>query len=319
MRSQKAMRSTIGAGVGVLALVGALLAGCSSQPDRAVASGDASDAVVASDFDLSRSSIDPKPDLQVDGTQLSIGSAGDGRFVDVDQDAVLLGVSMFNLKTGKALGQAADLPAVSVSFLRGLNSPVYGAIADALKGQRVGDVFTLVVPNVDGADPSSTDGSGAGDVVVIGTVRDSFPARAHGAEQAPVNGFPQVVRDTTGRPGLVLGDEYSSAGAPESAVLVKGDSKETAQAGDTVQLQMTMFDTSAKTRSAKVLQSTWDDGQLTQLKLDDSDDAFLGLMERTLTSVPIGSQVIVHVPTSYQSQVGDLLVIDVLARTPAAE
>ncbi|MCD7101896.1 hypothetical protein [Pseudoclavibacter sp. 13-3] len=319
MRSQKAMRSTIGAGVGVLALVGALLAGCSSQPDRAVAPGDASDAVVTSDFDLSRSSIDPQPDLQVDSTQLSIGSTGDGRFVDVDGDAVLLGVSMFNLKTGQALGQAADLPAVSVSFLRGLNSPVYGAIADALKGQRVGDVFTLVVPDVDGADPTSTDGSGSGDVVVIGTVRNSFPSRAHGAEQAPVSGFPQVVRDTTGRPGLVLGDEYSSADAPESAVLVKGDSGETAQTGDTVQLQMTMFDTSAKTRSAKVLQSTWDDGQLTQLKLEESDDAFLGLMERALTSVPIGSQIIVHVPTSYQSQVGDLLVIDVLARTPAAE
>lgn len=311
-------------GLGAIALVGGLLAGCSSgERPQTVATGDVSDAVAAADFSLDRTTITADPDASPDAAQLTIGTRGDGRWVDVDGDAAVLGVSMFSLTTGQSLGQATELPAVTASFLRDLNSPVYTAVADAMGGLRVGDVFTLVVPDVPGgtgaSSSDSTDSSSTtGTVVVIGRVDDAFPARSHGTEQAPVAGFPQVVRDTTGRPGLVLPTDYDSDDAPESAVLVRGDGDVTPAVGDTVYLQMTFFDTKATKRSAKVVQSTWETGQLTSIDLtDDAGDDILSVIGRAITAAPIGSQIIVHVPEDYQTQMGDLIVLDTLGVAPA--
>lgn len=302
----RTMSTLAAAGLTVALTVGAL-AGCSSPTrDQRIASGDVSNAVSVAEYSSDRSSIDARTDLSIDSPQLTIGTRGDGRWFNPDTDAAQLSISYFRLDTGESLGDATTLSPATAEGIAALGvSSVYQPLADALDGLRAGDVFTLVIPDVELTDATTT-------IVIIGSVDDVFQASAHGAEQAPVTGFPQVVRATDGQPGLVLDSSYNSDDAPSSAVLVKGDSDQVVQDGDVVYMQFVQYDTTVSTRSGMVLSSTWETGQLVGQHVGDSSNEITAAIDDAIRGVPVGSQVIMHIPAAADAGYGDLFVADVL-------
>lgn len=294
------------AGIAVALAAGAL-AGCSSSArEQRIAAGDVSNAVSVADYSSDRSSITGRTDLSTDSPQLTIGSRGDGRWFDPDTDAVQLSISYFRLDTGESLGDATTLSPATADGIASLGlSTVYEPLSEALDGLRAGDVFTLVIPGVELTDTTTS-------IVIIGSVDDVFLARAHGAEQAPVAGFPQVVRATNGQPGLVLDSSYSSDDAPASAVLIKGDGDQVVQDDDVVYMQIVQYDTTVAKRSSMVINSTWETGQLGGEHVGDSSNEITAAIDDAIRGLPVGSQVIMHIPAAADAGYGDLFVVDVL-------
>jgi len=284
------------------------LAACSSTPDpgvdcSAVGPGDASNLVsVSGDFGSTVTATFPFP-LVSSTAQSSVLIEGDGTPAGVG-GVVNASYSVYDAETGSQVGSpSTSTIAVSDKLFDGLKEP----LACASAGERV----AVVLPN----DTASQIVSGAtGSIVMVFDIISAFPQAATGADQPAQSGFPSVVHDSNGRPGISITGEAPTEA--KSALLKKGDGQELAE-GDEVIVQATAVSYTTK----KVVSSTWEDGSPQLWLVSDDTNQTSGSKQPAgiaafLQGVPVGSEVIVVLPDDAGSATA--WVVDILGVLPAS-
>jgi len=283
------------------------LAACSSTPDTgvdcsSVGPGDASSLVTANgDFGSTVTTTFPFP-LVSSTAQSSVLIEGDGTPAGLG-GVVNANYSVYDAETGAEVGSpSSGTIAVSDKLFDGLKE----TLACASAGERV----AVVLPN----DTASQIVSGAaGSIVMVFDVLTAFPQAATGADQPAQSGFPSVVHDSTGRPGVSITGEAPTEA--KSALLKKGDGQELAT-GDQVIVQATAVSYATK----KVVSSTWEDGSPQLWLVSDDTSATSGSKQPVgiatfLQGVPVGSEVLVVLPDDAGSATA--WVVDILGVLPA--
>ncbi|MET0726525.1 MAG: FKBP-type peptidyl-prolyl cis-trans isomerase, partial [Leifsonia sp.] len=157
-----------------------------------------------------------------------------------------------------------------------------------------GSRTAIVVPPADAFGDAGNASIGIGpkdNLVFVVDVQKAYLPRANGAERRAENGFPAVVLDETGRPGITIPSDE----APKDlkvAVLKEGDGA-TVKKGDSVTVHYTgvIWDTK------EVFDSSWDRGAPTSLTAESGVDG--GVIEGFADAIvgqKVGSQVIAVIP-----------------------
>lgn len=270
---------------------------CSAMP----ASGDSSNAVSVTG-DIGAKSVTatfPSP-LVANETEATVlvtddegTPAGPGGTVDVVY-------SIFDGDTGTEVGQAkSGLVALSESLPEGLRN----TLGCTGPGERV----AVVLPNDIGTqiDPDAT-----GSVVMVFDVVTAYPQAANGSDQPAASGFPSVVHDENGRPGVLIAGEAPTEA--KSTLLKKGDGPVVAE-GDALLVQR--MDVSYTTKKVDTANSTWETGTPQLWLASDDTTKTQGSKQppqiaQYLIGQTIGSEVLVVVPDSSGSATA--YVIDLL-------
>jgi hypothetical protein len=240
--------------------------------------------------------------------------ADDADDADDDDDAAVAGYggivnvsySVYDGESGAAVGSPSKgLIAVADSLPQGLQ--------DALACTPAGERVALVLPNEEAA--QLIEGA-PGSVVMVFDVTGTYPRSGEGTPQPAQSGFPSVVRDETGRPGINITSTEAPTEA-ESAVLVEGDGDDVAE-GDAILVQATSVSYAAPD---KVASSTWEDGTPQLWLASDDTSKTSGSAQPAgigafLTGQPVGSQVLVVLPTDDGSATA--WVVDILGVVPPA-
>lgn len=285
------------------------LAACSSAPDpgvdcSSVGPGDASTLVSANgDLGSTVTTTFPYP-LVSTGTQSSVLIDGDGAPAGLG-GVVNARYSVYDAETGTQVGSpSTSMIVVSDSLFDGLKE----TLACSSTGERV----AVVLPN----ETASKIVSGApGSIVMVFDILNTFPQAADGADQPAQSGFPSVVHDSNGRPGVsITGAAPTEA---KSTLLKKGDGDALVE-GDQVIVQATAVSYATK----KVVSSTWEDGSPQLWLVSDDTSSTSGSKQPAgiaafLQGVPVGSEVLVVLPDGKGSATA--WVVDVLGVIPAAK
>ncbi len=285
------------------------LAACSSTPDpgvdcSSVGPGDAS-SLVSADGDLGSTVTTTFPfPLVSTTTQSSVLIEGDGTPVGLG-GVVDASYSVYDAESGSAVGEpSTGLIVVSDNLFDGLK--------ESLACASVGERLAVVLPN----ETANQIVSGApGSIVMVFDVLNAYPRAADGADQPAQSGFPSVVRDSNGQPGVSITGEAPAEA--KSTLLKKGDGQEVAE-NDQILVQATAV--SYETR--KLVSSTWEDGSPQLWLVSDDTDATSGSSQPAgitpfLQGVPVGSQVLVVLPDEAGSATA--WVVDILGILPATE
>jgi len=284
------------------------LAACSSTPDpgvdcSSVGPGDASNLVSANgDFGSTVTTTFPFP-LVSSTAQSSVLIEGDGAPAGVG-GLVNASYSVYDAETGDQVGsQSTTATVVSDKLFDGLKE----ALACASTGERV----AVVLPKETAAQMNV---GASGSVVMVFDILNAFQKAATGADQPAQSGFPSVVHDSTGRPGVSIAGEAPTEA--KSTLLKKGDGQELAE-GDQVIVQATAVSYATK----KLVSSTWEDGSPQLWLVSDDTDATSGSKQPAgiaafLQGVPVGSEVLVVLPDEAGSATA--WVVDVLGILPAS-
>lgn len=178
-------------------------------------------------------------------------------------------------------------------------NPLSAAIECAAPGERV-----VLAMSPEDALPMRQQVGGTPDsaLVAVMDVEDVSGFKASGREKGLPNGFPAVVTDETGQPGLVLPPREAPVGMT-TAVRVAGEGEDVSAEGRLlVQMLAVAWDGS-------ILTNTWTEGGPVLL-VGETESAAQGLAFRAeLTGKPVGSQVVI-------TEGGDearVIVLDILA------
>ncbi|GGI35427.1 hypothetical protein GCM10010988_03870 [Cnuibacter physcomitrellae] len=291
------------------------LAACSSPstPDctGAATSGPASEGIdVTGDFGKAPTVTFGTP-LDSTDVQRTILTQGDGPQTG-EGGTVLVDYSVYNAETGEQVaGTSYQEGAQQLWTLTQQGAPAPGldsALACVNAGSRV--ALTL---------PADSDAQTPAFVLVV-DVDATYPRAASGGDVPAVAGFPSVVHDDTGRPGItvVSGTDETTF---RSTALKKGDGPEV-QDGDTLLVQFTSVNMDTK----KVAASTWEKGSTQALSAKSNDDPSISGVEKisdAMVGANVGDEIIAVVPadaassSANASQAASVYVIDILGILPA--
>lgn len=276
------------------ALLIAGLTGCSAQQaaqvdcDPAFAPGSLSDGVtVLGDFGQLPEVKIPE-DATISKTQRTVISESEDRSaIAVDQSLVSVNMAFFDSATGKQLyaspalqseGQAPEFLLLS----KEQENPLSAATECAAAGDRV---VLAMDPEQSAQLVAQLGGKAGSSLVGVIDVVDARPLAAQGPARGLPNGYPAVVTNEDGQPGVVLPPSDAPAGT-SSAVRIQGDGeKVTAEDNVIAQVLTVGWD-------QQVRQNTWESGLIalgTEAQIEQSGFAF----RTELTGHKIGSQVIV--------------------------
>lgn len=226
--------------------------------------------------------------------------------------------TFYDGSTGEQLGQTAyDGSTLNPLPLNDENM-IHGLVA-AFQCAPVGSQLVAVIAPKDLLDPSGEPIAGLDgktSIVIVADLVSASIARANGKDQTAPDGFPKVVLDPNGVPGITI----PSKAAPtklEVAVLKKGDGA-TVSADSTV----TVHYTGVTWADGKVFDSSW--AKNTPLTLQLSN--FVPGFQQALEGQKVGSQILAVIPPDLAygengqgSIPGDatlVFVVDILATTP---
>lgn len=226
--------------------------------------------------------------------------------------------TFYDGSTGEQLGQTAyDGSTLNPLPLNDENM-IHGLVA-AFQCAPVGSQLVAVIAPKDLLDPSGEPIAGLDgktSIVIVADLVSASIARANGKDQTVPDGFPKVVLDPNGVPGITI----PSKAAPtklEVAVLKKGDGA-TVSADSTV----TVHYTGVTWADGKVFDSSW--AKNTPLTLQLSN--FVPGFQQALEGQKVGSQILAVIPPDLAygengqgSIPGDatlVFVVDILATTP---
>lgn len=226
---------------------------------------------------------DPKNNVEsnlakIKSAQTKVYREGNGPMFTGDQ-MVIAEYAVYSSTTGKLLGnsQFNGTDPVSEIFDKA-NSPVY---CSAMSGIREGSLFAFATPARED-DPE-------GRLLVLEFTKVFLP-HANGAVQAPVSGFPQVVRvPETGRPGLVQ-PTFDKPTEFKRAIVIEGKG-ETVKLGDSVTVHYSGWMWLDKLGGT--FESSWDSRPATFTLL--KGQLITGFV-KALDGVKVGSQVIAVLP-----------------------
>lgn len=289
---------------GLLAIT---LTGCSSDPndncDKALQPGAASDLVSAS------GKLGAKPKVSfptpVDTTKSERSTLIDGTGPEVHNGQMLeIEYSIFDGSTGKSIqasqyakGQEALVPLGSL--IPGLNNGIECA--------KVGSRIAIAVAPKDSGQSGAT-----GTAIAVVDVLNAYLAKADGAPQPAVSGFPTVVLAPTGQPGITI-PAGSAPTTPKSETL-KAGSGATVKKDSTVIVQYTAVGWANK----NVVVSSWQSGAPDLLQIADGQSssqqgALPQDMTKELIGHKVGSQLAILTPTSKDGSVpASAWVVDIL-------
>lgn len=292
------------------ALVATGLTGCSSTAQNLddalvtgiktecapMVGGSAVDQVKVSTPKTGAPTVSFKTPLKVSNTQSKVVSEGKGITFTGNQLVSFEYVGV-NARTGKEF-QASKWDGTDGAS-QVLSKPTSKSGADfchALTGAREGSVVAVVMSPKDshnGKAIASIDVRANDSIVFIFKLTKVFLPRANGDAQAPQTGFPQVVTDSHGVPGLVLQDWSKPAFTKFAAetliqghgpVLKKNDLVTVHYAGYVWSSSKTKFD------------SSWDKATPAQFQLKDGQ-LITGFI-KALVGQRVGSQVVAVLPPS---------------------
>lgn len=263
--------------------------------------GDASESVIVEGAVGSTVSAAFTLPLAIPTVQRSVTVEGDGEAIG-SGDLVEYAMSTFDAATGEQVrsegyGDAPMLPVPALS------------VGQFLGCATVGSRVTVAVPETD------QDGAAVWVLDVLG----SQPARATGADQAPVEGMPGVESTDSGAPIISIPGAAPPADT-RVAVLKKGDGPAVAP-GDSVMVHYT----GARWSNGEVFDSSWNNGAPTAMVTTDLIPGY----RQALEGQTVGSQVVVVIPpgSAYgegtineEDLTGETLVfvVDILAAVPAS-
>lgn len=292
----------------VTALAVVSLAGCSagSAPTCARPAGDSalSSLVTVSGDVGAAPQVSVSTPFHAEGTTVFDQTDGDGTTVVSDSQAVVLGMTVVDGKTGNTVLQFGykDLTGIQtvatwVKAVPGLES----ALMCASAGSRV---VVGLDQNALSTSAASTLGiSDGGSAVLVVDLRKVYLSAADGAPQFnDARGMPTVVRAASGQPGIIVPD----APAPTDSVVqvLKKGTGAVPSASDTIRVNYTTV--------------SWDKRDVTSTSWG-SDPVAVPLsgtdpITQALAAQPVGSQVLVVVPagTSSNASGAQVIVFDIL-------
>ncbi|WP_378146375.1 hypothetical protein ACFJGV_01760 [Cnuibacter sp. UC19_7] len=290
------------------------LAACSSPstPDctGAATSGPASDGIdVTGDFGTKPTVTFGTP-LDFTDVQRTVLTQGSGPETG-EGGTVLVDYSVYNAESGEQIaGTSYQDGAQQLWTLSEKGAPAPGldaALACVSAGSRV--AVTL---------PADSDAQTPAFILVV-DVEQTYPRAASGGDVPAVAGFPSVVHDDTGRPGItvVSGTDETTF---RTTALKKGDGP-VVQDGDTLLVQFTSVNMDTK----KVAASTWEKGSTQALSATSNDDPSISGVEKisnAMVGANVGDEIIAVVPadaasSANASQPASVYVIDILGVLPA--
>lgn len=300
----------------VATLVIAGLTGCSAQANRAadcaevMTSGALSDNVTVIGSYGSLPEISVKGDFDITDSQRTIVSKAEDRSKLADeQSLVSVNMAFFDEATGSALyaspvftGQGESPEFLMVS--EELSNP----LSEAVRCSAAGDRVVLAMSPEDSAQIASQLGGTLGaSVIGVIDVVDTRELAASGPVRGLPSGYPAVVTNDEGRPGVVLPPRMAPEGM-SSATRIVGDGAEVT-AGNNVIAQVMVVGWDGTPRM-----NTWnpEDAQNYGLKALQSEDmiAQTGYTFRSeLTGKTVGSQVVIVENIDGNAQV---VVVDII-------
>lgn len=286
------------------------LAACSSPstPDctGAATSGPASDGIdVTGDFGKAPTVTFGSP-LDPSSVQRSVLTEGSGPETG-EGGAVLVDYSLYNGTTGEFLGDTGyNGTKQQLWTLTDASVPASG-LKEALSCVTAGSRVAITLP----ADADT----GSPALVVVADVEKTYPRAATGGDVPAVAGFPSVVHDDTGRPGvtIVAGTDTTEF---RSTLLKSNSSGEEINDGDIVVVQLM----SVTMNTAKTATSTWENGKVITVAAASSDDPSASgsaKLADALVGAHVGDEIIAVVP-GQGSNPATTVVIDILGTSPIA-
>lgn len=204
MRSRRLLG---GAAVSVV-LSATLLTGCSTDTaadlcGATIKNGALSDTVTVNGGFGTQPRVTFAPDVTAASAQRTVVEAAEDRTSIADESSVVaINYALYDSGSGQLLEQSPGFSGQGdLSFFMVHGEPGLGALSDGLRcsapGDRVVVVFSPEESEMFGAMPGSS-------LVALVDVHSVHPTRAEGAKKNLPTGFPGVVTDETGRPGVVV-------------------------------------------------------------------------------------------------------------------
>lgn len=314
------VRRTIGLLTG-LALVAGLTA-CSSSPTSDDCTPLASEGAVVNSVKVSgkfgeKPTVEFSTPISAETTERIILSEGKGNLA-VPNGTIQADFTFYDGSTGEQLGQTAyDGSTLNPLPLNDENM-IHGLVA-AFQCAPVGSQLVAVIAPKDLLDPQGQPIAGLDgktSIVIVADLVSASIARANGKDQTVPDGFPKVVLDPNGVPGITIPSKAAPSDL-EVAVLKKGDGA-TVTADSTV----TVHYTGVTWADGKVFDSSW--AKNTPLTLQLSN--FVPGFQQALEGQKVGSQILAVIPPDLaygengQGSVPGgatlVFVVDILATTP---
>ncbi len=284
------MRKTVAllASVTLIAALSACSAsgGTADCTPRAEAGAATKALTVTGDFGTVPTVVIPSP-LKTSTTQRQVISEGTGAMVTTGQ-TITIDVSIYDGETGKVLQDSKFDRSTTMAVTLSDTATLPG-IVKALECLPIGTRVAAAVAPADAFGTAGNAQAGVGPdstIVIVADIVSSALARANGADQPATDGFPSVVLDDKGIPGITV----PKAAAPADfkvAVLKKGDGPVVAK-GATV----TVHYTGVTWADNKVFDSSWTKGAPASFSLTGVVPGFAQAIE----GQTVGSQVIAIIP-----------------------
>jgi hypothetical protein len=276
------------------ALLLAGVTGCSAQQAAAadceptLHPGAMSDGVQVSGGFGETPDVSIPDDLQVLSTQRTVVDEAEDRSRVADEQS-LVGVNMafFDSTSGAPLYESPGFAAAdqSAEFLM-VSEDAPNPLSESLRCAAPGDRVVIAIAPEEGSQLAMQLG-GSPDAPLVGVIDvvSTGPLAAQGSARGLPNGYPAVVTDHEGRPGIVLPPRDAPAGT-SSAVRVEGDGAEVEVDDNVVaQLLVVGWDGAVQTNS-------WDTGLMglgNEQQVSESGYTF----RDQLTGKKVGSQVVI--------------------------
>lgn len=287
----------ISGGLLAVSLTACAPSGTSADCESTVPSGDASSIVSVTGELGEKPTVKFPTPLKSGQTERTVVEEGDGETV-VNGQQISVDWSIYNGTTGELIQQSAYDGEQQQQLVIAENQQLPG-VPKGLLCTTVGSRVALVVPPVDALGEQGNPGIGVGptdSLVFVIDVNKAFLPRANGTPRPEKSGFPAVVLDENGVPGITV---PSSAPPTEFgvAVLKEGDGQ-TVEEGDQLVVHYTgvVWDNKVK----KPFDSSWSRGAPAPLRAAEGsatvqDGVIKGFADAVIGQ-KVGSQIIAVIP-----------------------
>lgn len=306
--------------VATVAVLSAVLVGCSASPDDAnactplIAAGDTSELVTATGEPGSMPTVDVPAPLVAKTPERSVLGTGTGLVahegMTVDYDLLLV-----DGETGAPVQQS---PFDGTANLRRAGGD--GALAQSLvcaqAGQRI--VLTTTLGDSGGASAGVSEEVLAHSFVIVLEVHGVYLGQANGLNQVPPDGLPVVVTAPDGTVGITIPSGIAIPAADRTADIKIGSGTKLAE-GDAAVVQVGTWTWPADGTAARQKSSTWDSNPELLTVTGEGQQALPGAILEALVGTPIGSQVLIVAAPTSEGGDATVYVIDVLGIRPPSD
>lgn len=243
-------------------------------------------------------------DIEISDTQRTIVAEAEDRTRVADEDSLVsVNMAFFDAASGKQLyaSPAFSGAGTSPEFLM-VSEDMANPLSEGVRCAAAGDRVVLALSPADGADiAAQLGGTAESAVVAVVDVVATSPLAASGPVRGLPSGYPAVVTNDEGRPGIVLPPREAPKGI-SSATRIAGDGAEVSAENNVVgQVLSVGWDGEQRT-------NTWESGLValgTEEQMAQSGYTFRG----ELTGKTVGSQVVIIDNSTGDPQV---VVVDIL-------